>query len=1265
MEASMTPDLENSSSEAFGETSSRVRVWHGASGARGKCVRSVVTLALVALMGLPLGSSKPKVVVAHPSAAAGPAADVSNNPATKNSTNENGQPPSQSKTERSKGHTRNGHPAGTPSQRKTPPPTHAAPFVDTTEHASLNKPELPTDNKRAEVAFAQLSSAFEPNQGQSNSEVKFLTRGRGFSLFLASDGAVLSMGASPASANAQHSPASEHKIDRLAMQLAGANAAHVEGLNTLPGKTNYLIGKDPKNWHTGIPTYSDVKYSGVYPGVDLIYHGNQKELEYDFFVAPQGDPRSIRLKIDGHASKHALTLDSHGDLIVGTAAGEMRFRKPTVYQIAAAGSSTRSSVDGGYVLLARNEIGFKLGAYDRAKTLVIDPILVYSTLVGGSQHDEARAIAVDSTGAAYITGWTSSSDFPISAGAYDGTFTGGGTENSDVFVTKLNPGGASIAYSTYIGGSEDDIADAIAVDSNGNAYVTGETDSPNFPTVSAYQESCSTTCSTGDADAFLFELNADGSALNYSTYFGGNGIDRGFGVALNSSNDAYVYGQTIAAGQTENFPTTTGAYQTTYGGGNSDAFVAEFNTATSGTTSLIYSTYLGGSGDEDYNGASDNTRKGGIAVDSSGDAWVTGFTTGSFPTMAGAYQTTFQGGGSVTNSDAFVTELNPTGTALLYSSYFGGSGDELAFGIAVDSSSNVYITGSTSSTNLPVTSTAFQPACPTTCATNFNGFVTVLTPSGDPAALKYSTYLAGTNNGTSIQDGGQAITIDSSLNAYVTGGTAAANLTTTGPIQSANAGGNDVFVAELSTTGTAATFPEIFATYLGGLGDDFGQGIALDTSGNIYVAGFTNSTSTSPFFPTTTGAFQTGCGDLGNCNGKTDAFVAEINTAEFSLTTTVPGRGSMASSPAGISCPGTCAANFASATVVTLTPTANSGSTFTGWSGACSGTGACSVTLNSNQTVGATIGPSRLLNGVQADTGTGTVIDNTTPTPLINCQPNCTANYAGGTVVTLTAAPTSNSTFAGWSGACTNSSGSCVVTMSQAQSVTATFNLTAAAAAACPATGTDNWTGGTGNWSNSSMWSSGIPTATTTVCINSGIAGGDMVTADSQIPTTGVLFIGAKSTVIVGNNNQLTLNGNIANLGLIQVDSTGAGTWLNIAGSLTLTGGGQITLTNASALIRRPSGTSVLTNVNNTISGLGDVGNNGMTLINQAAGVVNANSTAGILSIDAPSSTNSGLIEATGGGHLATTVTYNNAGGTFTAGAASTVELDNPADIEG
>src|SRR5579862_5942054 len=1259
MEASMTPVLENSSSENCDANRAagrwwpgwRLTPWHGA-----------LTLGLAMLLALPLGFANAQTAMA-PDVKSDAGTGIANQPSNgADSAASKTQKPGQTRAQHGKSQSR-GHRAATPPQKKAPAPTNAEPFVDTTEHASLQATPVSPTNKQAALAYGQLASAFEPNRGQANSQVKFLTRGRGFSLFLTPDGAVLSMSA-PASSS---SDARERKSDQLTMHLEGAkHNLQPVGVNELPGKTNYFIGKDPGNWRANIPTYSDVKYKGVYPGVDLVYHGNQKELEYDFFVAPAADPQAIHLKLAGHA----LKIDSHGDLIIKTDAGEVRFRKPTIYELSASGSSNSNSkhpvkrpVNGGYVLLADNEVGFKLGAYDRSKTLVIDPVLVYSTLVGGSQHDEARGIAVDSTGAAYITGWTSSSDFPISAGAYNGTFTGGGNSNSDIFVTKLNPGGASIAYSTYIGGSEDDIANAIAIDTNGNAYVTGETYSPNFPTVSAYQDSCSSTCSSSLADAFLFVLGGDGSALLYSTYFGGNGIDRGFGVAVSGTN-AYVYGQTIAAGQTENFPTTTGVYQTAYGGGNSDAFVAEFNTATSGTPSLVYSTYLGGSGDEDYNGAGDNTRKGGIAVDGNGDAWVTGFTTGGFPTIAGAYQSTFQGGGSVTNSDAFVTELNPAGTALLYSSYFGGSGDDLAYGITHDSSNNVYITGSTSSMNLPVTSTAFQPTCPTTCATNFNGFLTVLTPSGDPAALKYSTYLAGTNNGTSIQDGGQAITIDSSLNAYVTGGTAAANLATTGSIQSANAGGNDVFVAELATTGTAATFPEIFATYLGGLGDDFGQGIALDTTGNIYVAGYTNSTSTSPFFPTTTGAFQTGCGDLGTCNGKTDAFVAEINTANFSLTTTVTGSGSIGSTPAGISCPGTCAFNFPTASVVTLTPTANSGFTFTGWTSACSGTGACSVTMNSDQTVGATFSAAFLLNVGEAGTGTGTVVDNVTPTPLLNCQPNCTANYAGGTVITLTATAGPNSTFAGWSGACSGT-GSCVVTMSQAQSVTATFNLTAGAAAACPATGTDNWTGGAGNWSNSAMWSNGVPTATTSVCINSGVGGGDTVTADSQTPTSGTLFIGANSTVIVGNNNQLTLNGNITNLGLIEVDASSSGTWLNIAGSLTLTGGGQVVLTSVNALIRRPSGTSVLTNVNNRISGTGDIGNNGMTLINQAAGVVNANTTAGNLSIDAPSSVNSGLVEATGAGHLVTTVTFNNAGGTFTAGGSSIVELDNPANIQG
>jgi hypothetical protein len=1138
----------------------------------------------------------------------------------------------------------------------------SAPVVKSAPRRDAGAPTVNAAKKIPEVSLRRLPLSFQPNRGQADPGVKFLARGRDYSLLLMPDGAVLRLRQSAnidtkSTRNAGHPAA---KTSELRIQFAGGSGGSgIAGVDQLPGKVNYFIGNDPKNWKTDVPTFSGVRYDGVYPGIDVVYHGNQQQLEYDVVVSPGADASAIRLRIDG--SKEAK-IDKNGDLILQTSAGELRFRRPRLYQdapgvsedysaSASDGVAGRRDVDGRFVMLAENEIGFSVGSYDRSRKLVIDPILVYSTLIGGSQHDEARGIAVDASGNAYITGWTDSTDFPIVSGAAYSTYAGG---TSDIFISKLNAAGTSLVYSTYIGGSGADIADAIAVDTSGNAYITGETTSPNFPTVAPYQGACSATCASNSlADAFVLELNSSGSALLYSTYFGGNGIDRGFAIALDSSANVYVYGQTIPDGQTENFPTTAGAYQTTYGGGNSDAFVAKFTPSTGDAGSLIYSTYLGGAGDEDYNGSTGSDRKGGITIDGSGDAFVVGFTTGSFPTTASAYKTAFQGGGATTDSDAFVTEINPTGTALVYSTYLGGSGDDLAYAVALDSSGDAYVTGSTSSTNYPTTSNAYQTTCPATCTSTFNGFVTELNPAG--TGLLYSTYLSGASNGTAIQNGGLSIALDSSFDAYITGGTSSTTFPSDNPVQVLNAGGNDAFVTELNPTGTGI----LFSTYLGGNADDFGEGIALDSTANIYVTGYTESTTgTTPNFPTTQGAFETGCGDLGTCNGQADAFIAKFNTTEFTLTTTESGNGggTITSNPAGINCPTAgCAASFTTSTVVTLTATPNPGSTFMGWSGACTGTGTCTVTMNSDQSVNAQFSVIYTLTVGESGVGTGVVVDNTS---AISCQPTCSASYDGGTTVTLTATASANSAFAGWSGAGCSGTGPCVVTLNSNEIVTANFALTAASA--CTGT-TTNWIGPAtgGNWSNAANWSTdAVPnSATTNVCI-SDAHGAAAVTLDTSVSVDN-LYIDSGSSLTISNNEMLTVSGSISNAGTITVSANGNATYLTVAGAVTLTGSGTVTLTtgsNGNTAYIYPSGTSSLTNVNNTIQGEGQLPIG--TLVNQAAGTINGN-LAGVLLVNATHVTNQGLIEATGTGTLQTNGPVNNQNGTITANAGTVAFLNN------
>ncbi|MGD0289798.1 MAG: SBBP repeat-containing protein [Candidatus Binataceae bacterium] len=605
--------------------------------------------------------------------------------------------------------------------------------------------------------------------------------------------------------------------------MGADRSPQIEGLDRQPGRANYFIGNDPKKWRTNVPTYALVKYRNVYPGIDLAYHGsNQRQLEYDFEVAPGVDPRQIKLSLTGDKR---LRLDADGNLVVSIAGGEIVEHRPVIYQDI---DGIRRRVTGGFEIRSGQTVGFKLAAYDHSKRLTIDPSLVYSTYLGGSNIDGAYGIAVDSSGNAYITGFTYSTDFPTTAGAFQ--TTSGGSQ--DVFVSKLNSGGSALIYSTYLGGSLQDDPAGVAVDSSGNAYVTGETYSSNFPTTAgAFQ-----TTLAGTINGFVSKLNSSGSALVYSTYLGGSNADNGQAIAVDSSGNAYVTGNTDSS----NFPTTAGALQTTFGGGSFNAFVTKLD---SGGSGLIYSTYLGGSGRDIGRG---------IAIDPSSNAYVAGETSSSnFPTTAGAFQTTLAG-----SKNAFVSKVNSGGSALVYSTYLGGSGPDDATGIALDASGNAYVTGITDSSNFPTTAGAFQ----TTLAGSENAFVSKLNSGG--SALVYSTYLGGSND-----DYGNGIAVDSSGNAYVIGYTVSSNFpTTAGVFQTALAGTSAAFVSKLNSGGSALTY----STYLGGstAGENSGEGIAVDSSGNAYVTGGAQSSD----FPTTAGAFQTTFG------GDGDAFVTKIAT---------------------------------------------------------------------------------------------------------------------------------------------------------------------------------------------------------------------------------------------------------------------------------------------------------------------------------------------------------------------------------------------------
>jgi len=477
-----------------------------------------------------------------------------------------------------------------------------------------SQPSNASGLQRVKVAedYGKLPLSFEANTGQADNRVKFLSRGSGYGLYLTGQEAVLALqkgvcgtphaavatriGSTARQAGFLRGEAACKKdiaVVRMRLVGAGSGAAAPVGEEPLPGTANYFIGNDPANWHTSVPTYSKVRYSGVYPGVDLVYYGNQRQLEYDFVVAPGADTNPIRLQLPGAKQ---LRLGADGDLVVTAAGGTLTLRKPDVYQLV---DGQRKAVEGSFALLARHSVGFRLGNYDHRQPLVIDPVLVYSTFLGGTGAvlDGADAIVADGAGNAYLTGSASSTNFPVTTGAYQTTnHSSAGCANT--FVTKLNPSGTALVYSTYLGGSGcGDYASGLAVDSSGNAYVVGQAHSTDFPVTQGALLTTRPSYQTG----FVTKLNPSGNALVYSTYLGGtNGMsgDSAVAVAVDGSGNAYVVG----AASSTNFPVTKGAYQTVnniydsngYGNlGGTNAFVAKLNPTGS---ALVYSTYLGGSG---------------------------------------------------------------------------------------------------------------------------------------------------------------------------------------------------------------------------------------------------------------------------------------------------------------------------------------------------------------------------------------------------------------------------------------------------------------------------------------------------------------------------------------------------------------------------------------------------------------------------------------------------------------------------------------------
>lgn len=736
--------------------------------------------------------------------------------------------------------------------------------------------------ERWKKAYAELPLSFEANRGQFDPRVKFLSRGPGYSLFLTTEEALLALrkpsfvsppssvasGQLPGIMRTEHRPAdttSRTTESVLRMKLVGANtSAIVAGAGELPGMSNYFLGDDPQKWRTHVPNYTRVQYQGIYPGIDLVYYGRERQLEYDFVLAPGADPRQIRLQFNGSDGKSGLTplrIDANGDVILSASDSELRLRRPLAYQLAAdAGPSPtarrsktqdREVLECRYELTGGNEVRFALGPYDHSRPLVIDPTLTYSTYLGGSGDDYALGIAVDATGQAYVVGWTDSTDFPT-VNPLQPALNQNRPYASDAFVTKLSADGSFFQFSTFLGGSEGDAGRGIALDSSGNVYITGDTTSSDFPVTAGAFQNTVKNGNTGYPDhGFVTKLSPDGSTLIYSTYLGGSTQDLPFGIGVDASGNAYVTGGTIS----EDFPTTPNAFQSVYTATAANCsimfscgsgFVSALNPQAS---ALLYSTFLSGTS-WDVPQA--------IAVDAAGNAYVTGLSNSlNFPTTPGALQT-----GPVYGPEGFAAKFSPQGQ-LVYATYLAGFSPA---GIAIDNQGDAYLAGQgTPGSNPSLNSVQFGPPSLIGSA----AVVAKLHPAG--CALQYFAVLGGSWSGF-----GTAIAVDASGAAFVAGGTSSYDFPTVNPVQAscpACLGANSTaspFLSKLDPTGLSL----VYSTFLGGSNNpqlmccNKANGVAIDSSGNAYIAGQTRSSD----FPTAN-AIQPLYG------GQEDAFVAKISPA--------------------------------------------------------------------------------------------------------------------------------------------------------------------------------------------------------------------------------------------------------------------------------------------------------------------------------------------------------------------------------------------------
>ena len=720
----------------------------------------------------------------------------------------------------------------------------------------------------AAPSLASLPLYFEANQGQADVAARFIARGQDSQFLISPGEAQLELfkttGTDSSSART------------VRMQFIGASAqAQISGEEELPGKINYLIGGDSSKWKTGVATFTKVHVGEVYPGVSLTYYGNHRHLEYDFAIAPDANPGIIAIRFDG---VDKISISPAGELVLKMGKDEIRQPRPEIYQML---HGARREVVGGYKNLDAHTVAFAVGDYDRSQPLVIDPILSYSTYFGGTADDIAWKVAVDTNGFVYVAGQTLSAKL-ATVGTFQ-TYYAGGTWTGDAFVAKFSNDGSNLVYCTYLGGSQDDFAYGLAVDNAGDVFLTGSTDSPDFPTNNAlyphilgHSYFSPRTGTFFNANAFVAEIDSTGSHLVYSTYLGGSGNiaqgfgDTGTGIAVDSAGNAYVAGFTASA----NFPATNAlVYPTSvtnitfnHPAGLINGFLTKIGP---GGTNLIFSTYFGGTNVDEPTD---------IAVDAAGDAYIAGFTSSTnFPTTTNAFQIVLSSTNLIGGNNAFVAKFAPSGTNLIYSTLLGGTNNDQAFGIFVDVAGNAYVTGAATSPNFPntVTNLASLGNDLTNNSTygypvTTNAFLTQIIWNGTNTAIGYSAVFGGTNTGIDV---GYGVAVDPAGNVFVCGASSSTSfpVTTnnipdlTGCLRATNSGGFDAFVIAFSTNASSV----LYSGYLGGAGDDFGNGIAVDPVSDAYIAGQTGSAN-----------FPTNYARQAALNGTTDAFLAKIVLAD-------------------------------------------------------------------------------------------------------------------------------------------------------------------------------------------------------------------------------------------------------------------------------------------------------------------------------------------------------------------------------------------------